>query len=198
MASRSVKNTKQFQLFITLCGAFLALGVIGVQPVSADPPNTVKYEFSFDSTGFQFDFGNSETVQTGSFTYDGNSPVNFDNGEGFYVVNFNFVPTLSFHPDRDIGWVPEPDWDAPTVETPKGELGIENDQWELYDSNGILIFQLSAEPDGGGFTGEIGENVAGGGFAEVSFTLIECNGMSCDDVPGQECEEGQHKGNPHC
>jgi hypothetical protein len=170
MASRSVKNTKQFQIFITLCGAFLALGVIGVQPVSADP----------------------------SFTYDGNSPVNFDNGEGFYVVNFNFVPTLSFHPDRDIGWVPEPDWDAPTVETPKGELGIENDQWELYDSNGILIFQLSAEPDGGGFTGEIGENVAGGGFAEVSFTLIECNGMSCDDVPGQECEEGQHKGNPHC
>lgn len=34
-----------------------------------------------------------------------------------------------------------------------------------------------------------------------SFALAagpECNGKACDDVPGKECQKGNHVGNPHC
>jgi len=34
-----------------------------------------------------------------------------------------------------------------------------------------------------------------------SFALAagpECNGKACDDVPGKECQKGNHTGNPHC
>lgn len=75
---------------------------------SDDGDDTVTYKFFFNSDGFEFDFGNTATVQIGSFSYDRDNPVSFDNGQGFYVVDFNFAPALSFDSERDIGWVPIP------------------------------------------------------------------------------------------
>lgn len=160
----------------------LVVGVFGVQAAAGVQPGTVTYKFSFDSTGFQFDFGNEAPVQIGSFSYD-DSPVNFANGEGFYLVDFDLAPELSFDPGRDIGWVPEPDFDNTTIETRQGELSLFNDQWELFDSNGLLVFQIFARPDGaGGFIGEIVENGTGVS-APVSYTQIPVGPGGQPDFP---------------
>ena len=78
---------------------------------------------------------------------------------------------LSFDSGRDIGWVPQPSFDNTTVETEQGELEIDNDQWELFDSNGDIVFQIFANPAAGGFTGEISET--GGTSADVTYALVD-------------------------
>ena len=147
--------------------------------------SSVTYKFFFNSDGFEFDFGNTAKVQVGSFSYDRDNPVSFDNGEGFYVVDFNFAPALSFDSGRDIGWVPIPSFDATTVETLTGEFEIENDQRELFDSNGDIVFQIFANPDNGGFTGEI---VGGGGSADVTYALVNDRVTICHkpNTPAQK------------
>ena len=122
----------------------------GEQALMKSNDDKVTYVFSFNSVGFEFDFGNTATVQTGSFSYDSGNPVSFNNGQGFYIVDFNFAPTLSFDSQRDIGWVPQPIFDNTTVETWSGQLNIINDQWELFDSDGNMVFRIYAWPDGGG------------------------------------------------
>jgi hypothetical protein len=166
-------KTLQTYLFVTffLLGLFLISGCGQTEsPITTEETSTyggeqalmksndeiVTYVFSFNSTGFEFDFGNNNTIQTGSFSYDSSNPISFNNGQGFYIVDFNFESTVSFDSQRDIGWVPQPTFDATTVETWGGQLNIINDQWELFDSDGNMVFQIWADPDGGGgFTGAI-------------------------------------------
>ncbi|MDN3669382.1 hypothetical protein QWY93_08575 [Echinicola jeungdonensis] len=157
------------------------------QAMQMSKDNIVTYLFSFNSAGFNFDFGISETVQTGSFSYDSDNPVNFNNGLGFYVFDFEFVPTLSFDPQRDIGWVLQPIFDNTTVEVPHGQLKISNDQWELFDSEGNLVFQIFANPDDdGGFTGHISEIALGGGFAILTYTQVNDGKVTICHRPGMQ------------
>lgn len=182
---------------LRIAAAFLVTGLLACEPGTltdaAQAPqyrvhdaSIVTYVFSFNSAGFQFDFGNTATVQTGSFSYDADNPVNFGNGRGFYVVDLNFVPSLSFHSQRDIGWVPQPTFDETTIETRKGELEILNDQWDLLDQGGNVVFQISAAPDGGGgFTGAI----AGvGHFTTVTYTLVVDGKVTTCHMPGTSAE----------
>jgi hypothetical protein len=155
----------------------------GEQVLMKSKDEIVTYVFSFNSTGFDFDFGNNNTIQTGSFSYDSSNPVSFNNGQGYYIFDFNFVPSLSFDSQRDIGWVPQPTFDATTVETLQGQLNILNDQWELFDSDGNIVFQMDAYPDGGGgFTGAIG-------FASVTYTLVIDNKITICHKPGTPAEK---------
>jgi hypothetical protein len=178
--------------------AFLVAGLLACEPTaptdamrapqySRVDDNTITYVFSFNSTGFQFDFGNRATVQTGSFSYDADNPVSFSNGQGFYVVDFNFVPSLSFDPQFDIGWVPQPTFDESTVETLRGQLKVLNDQWGLVDSGGNIVFQISAIPDGdGGFTGFISGGA--GPFTTVTYTLVVDGKVTICHKPGTPAE----------
>lgn len=77
-------------------------------------------------------------------------------------------------------------FDNTTIETLHGELEIENDQWELFDSNGTIVFQIFANPDGGGgFTGEI---VGAGGRADVTYALVNDRVTICHkpNTPAQK------------
>lgn len=150
----------------------------------------VTYVFSFNSTGFEFDFANNNTIQTGSFSYNSSNPISFNNGQGFHIFDFNFESAVSLDSQRDIGWVPQPTFDATTVETLKGQLNIINDQWELFDLDGNMVFQIWAQPDGGGgFTGEIIEYGNGTGLASVTNTLVIDNKIAICHKPGTPAEK---------
>jgi hypothetical protein len=162
----------------------------GEQSLMKSNDDKVTYVFSFNPVGFEFDFGKNNTIQTGSFSYDSSNPVSFNNGQGFYIVDFNFEPTLSFDSQRDIGWVPQPSYDATTVETLQGQLNIFNDQWELFDPDGNMVFQIIANPDGGGgFTGTISENLPGGFLTSVTYTLVIDEKITICHKPGTPAEK---------
>jgi hypothetical protein len=200
-------KTLQTYLFVTffLLGLFLISGCGQTEsPITTEETSTyggeqtllksndeiVTYVFSFNSTGFEFDFGNSNTIQTGTFSYDSSNPVIFNNGQGFYIFDFNFVPSVSFDSQRDIGWVPQPSFDETTIETWSGQLDVINDQWELFDSDGNMVFQISAHPDGsGGFTGTIGETRPGGVLTAATFTLVIDNKITICHKPGTPAEK---------
>jgi hypothetical protein len=145
---------------------------------------TVSYLFSFNATGFAFDFGNKATVQIGTFTYDSEDPVDFYNGQGFYVTHLDFGG-LSLDPQLDHAWVPQPTSDDSTIGIGPGEV---NDQWFLVESGGNYVFDLSGYPNGvGGFVGRIAES---GTFAEaiVTYTLVEDGRVPICHKPGEASE----------